>query len=76
MAKVTEANGSLLQELEAVQEQLFKVKKDNLCIRIGYERWKHTYENVNNINTYQDSSPVSKQETLADLKIQTSELLA
>ena len=55
---------------------MFKVKKDNLCIRIGYERWKHTYENVNNINTYQDSSPVPKQETLADLKIQTSELLA
>ena len=56
---------------------MFKVKKDNLCIRIGYERWKHTYENVNNINTYQDNSQaVPKQETLADLKIQTSELLA
>ena len=42
----TEQTEILLKELDGLKDQLTKAKKDNLCIRIAYERWKQTYESL------------------------------
>ena len=41
-----EKSSTLLKELDTLKEQLSQAKKDNLCIRIAYERWKQTYESI------------------------------
>ena len=35
---------ALQHDLSEIVDQLQKAKKDNLCIRLAYERWKQTYE--------------------------------
>ena len=44
--EASQKSGTLITELESLKEQLTKAKKDNLCIRISYERWKQTYESL------------------------------
>lgn len=44
--EASQKSGALITELESLKEQLTKAKKDNLCIRIAYERWKQTYESL------------------------------
>ena len=39
-------SANLLEELDTLKDQLSKAKRDNLCIRIAYERWKQTYESI------------------------------
>jgi hypothetical protein len=36
----------LIRGLDGIKEQLIKAKKDNLCIRISYERWKQAYDSL------------------------------
>ena len=38
--EASQKSGALIAELESLKEQLSKAKKDNLCIRIAFERWK------------------------------------
>ena len=56
-----------MAELEEIEGQLVQAKKDNLCVRIGYERWRHTYECLDRIK----QAPVFKEdigpEALKDL---------
>ena len=44
--EASQKSGALINELESLKEQLTKAKKDNMCIRIAYERWRQTYESL------------------------------
>lgn len=44
--EASQKSGALITELESLKEQLTKAKKDNMCIRIAYERWRQTYESL------------------------------
>ena len=44
--EASQKSEALITELESLKEQLSKAKKDNLCIRIAYERWRQTYESL------------------------------
>ena len=44
--QASQKSGALINELESLKEQLTKAKKDNMCIRIAYERWRQTYESL------------------------------
>jgi hypothetical protein len=61
------ATKTLMAELGEIEGLLVQAKKDNLCVRIGYERWKHTYECLDKIK----QAPVFKEdlssEALQDL---------
>ena len=68
---------SLLRELDMIKEQLTKVKKDNMCIRIAYERWKQTYDSIEALKA--DEEHIIKvegtAELLTEMQTQTSELM-
>jgi hypothetical protein len=46
-----------LKELDELKDQLNKAKKDNLCIRIAYERWKQTYESLDVLKGKEQIAP-------------------
>lgn len=60
-----ERSSKLLKDLEGVKEQLIKAKKDNLCIRLSYERWKQTYESLDHLK---DMKLVDSPTTLTELQ--------
>jgi hypothetical protein len=58
-----------------------KAKRDNLCIRIAYERWKQTYESIDILKKpHLMAESAYDEETqstaLEMLQSQTSELLS
>jgi hypothetical protein len=56
-----------MNELSEITEQLNKIKKDNLCIRLAYERWRQTYESLNSLKKNELSDKELSEETLSDL---------
>lgn len=68
--KIAQKRNYLKLELEAITEQLNKVKKDNLCIRMSHERWRQTYESLKNLkkNPHEMEQINGDQEALNDLQ--------
>ncbi len=65
---LAEKKASLMNELSEITEQLNKIKKDNLCIRLAYERWRQTYESLNCLKKNELSDKKLSQETFSDLQ--------